>query len=205
MQSISEFIGKLSKRRNSATVFNPYRCEALAGNLKHYLEVMFGQSGRRVLLVGEAPGYKGCRITGIPFSSGKLFETVEHPILSRIKENITLDKIEAENTASMVWRYLADKSFTPLFWNAFPYHPHPKGQPNKNRAPSSIEIKQGKGYLKALADLYQPSLIAGIGRAGTHCAQQAFPALDITYIRHPSYGGKRDFVATMNRIFKLLP
>jgi len=24
----------------------------------------------KILIVGEAPGYKGCRITGIPFTSG---------------------------------------------------------------------------------------------------------------------------------------
>lgn len=202
MQGISEFVARLSKKRNSGTVFNPYRSQALANNLRHYLEVMFNLPGERILLVGEAPGYRGCRITGIPFSSGKLFETEQHPVLRIIQSNLTLNKIEAENTASMVWRYLADKAVTPLFWNAFPYHPHPKGQPDKNRAPTKVEIKQGKRYLKALADLYQPSLIAGIGRAGTDCSQQAFPEQPITYIRHPSYGGKKEFIATMDGIFK---
>lgn len=46
---------------------NPYRNEVCRYNLKHYLDYL---SGRRVdiMLIGEAPGYRGCALTGIPFT-----------------------------------------------------------------------------------------------------------------------------------------
>jgi len=201
MQNISEFIRELQSQDSTPIVSNPYLVNDLAENLRVYLEAMLKIKGKRILLVGEAPGYKGCKITGIPFSSGDVFETIEHPFLKKIKKKIKLDRIEKENTASIVWRYLADKKTTPLFWNSFPYHPHPKNDVNKNRAPSRQEIEQGVVYLRALNQLFKPKIIAGIGNAGVKCAQLAFPEIEVAYIRHPSFGGKMDFIKGMNTIF----
>jgi len=200
MHTILEFIDELKKQSNTETVFNPYLDENVSENLKAYLESMLNIDGKRILLVGEAPGYKGCKITGIPFTSGKVFENVEHPLLSGIKEKLNLRKIESENTATIVWNYLATKKTTPLFWNSFPYHPHPKSEENKNRAPTAEEIEQGVKFLHALNTIFQPQVIAGIGNSGVNCAQQAFPEMEIKYIRHPSFGGKSDFIEGMNEI-----
>ena len=107
---------------------------------------------------------------------------------------------KAENTAAIVWRYLSTRKTTPLFWNSFPFHPHPENSREKNRAPTSVEIDEGVVYLAALHRLYQPRVVAGIGKAGLKCAQRAFPDADIRYIRHPSYGGKREFSEGMDEI-----
>ncbi len=70
MKTIDRFIRRLKARSESEIVFNPYGNPELARNLKHYLLYLYEHSPNPVLLVGEAPGFRGCRLTGIPFSSG---------------------------------------------------------------------------------------------------------------------------------------
>ena len=200
MHTIAEFIDELKKQVNTTTVSNPYLDSGVAENLQVYLELMRNIDGKRILSVGEAPGYKGCKITGIPFTSGKVFENVKHPVLSSIKDKLKLSKIEAENTATIVWNYLATKNCTPLFWNSFPYHPHPEGNENKNRTPTDEEIEHGVKFLHALNIIFKPEVIAGIGNAGVSCAERAFPGMEIKYIRHPSFGGKSEFIEGVNEI-----
>jgi len=200
MFTILEIIDELKKQHNKLTVSNPYLEAGVAENLQLYLELMLKIDGKRILLVGEAPGYKGCKITGIPFTSGKVFENVNHPVLSGIKDNLILSKIESENTATIVWNYLVTKNDTPLFWNSFPYHPHLEGNKNKNRAPTNEEIEYGVKFLHALNAIFKPEIIAGIGNSGVDCAKRAFPEMEIKYIRHPSFGGKSEFIEGMNEI-----
>src|SRR5205823_6053994 len=67
------FIEKLARVPQSCSLTNQYAFSGEANsirraNLRLYLEQM--ASLRPVaLLVGEAPGYRGCRLTGIPFTS----------------------------------------------------------------------------------------------------------------------------------------
>ena len=67
MSDIENFVIDLTKQRNTATVSNPYLKQDIADNLHRYLVAMHKMKGKRIFLVGEAPGYKGCGITGIPF------------------------------------------------------------------------------------------------------------------------------------------
>lgn len=200
MNTIDKFIDELKSYKNNSKVSNPYWVEGVAANLKKYLEIMLTIKGKRVLLVGEAPGYRGCKITGIPFTSGNVIENVEHPVLMRLRGRMLLSEIKSENTATVVWNYLATKTNTPLFWNSFPFHPHYSENQNTNRAPSNDEIKYGVRYLRILHELFKPEQIAGIGQKGFKCAQQAFPDIATKYIRHPSYGGKLDFIKGMDEI-----
>jgi hypothetical protein len=202
MNPIEEFIMELAKQKNTSKIANPYLNDDLADNLRVYLTHMNKTQGKRVLLVGEAPGYKGCKMTGIPFTSGRVFEKIDHPLLKQIRPKLKISQLEAENTASIVWSYLSTRKSVPLFWNSFPFHPHPKGHVNKNRAPNAEEIKLGRDYLKKLYALYQPDRVAGIGHKGVECAKKSFPDEKIVYIRHPSYGGKSDFIWGMNNIIE---
>jgi len=211
MSKIESFLETLQRKKNTPTVTNPYLDDGVVNNLRLYLEYMFEhmsvQPGRRVLLVGEAPGYKGCRITGIPFSSVKVLMSTEHPLFDTIKSQLYLSDdalrdMASENTATIVWHYLVNKKTVPLFWNSFPFHPHPKGKKNKNRAPNSKEIAQGVAYLQQLYAIFQPEIVAGVGVKGVECARKAYPELSVKYIRHPSYGGKSEFVEGMNSIIQ---
>ncbi len=200
MSSIENFISKLKQQMDTPTVTNPYLNQDIADNLFLYLVAMNKIIGKRILLVGEAPGYKGCKITGIPFTSGKVFERFSHPLLKEIGWQLKLRQVESENTATIVWEYLSKQETIPLFWNAFPFHPHPPGNENINRTPTFHEISLGISYLKKIHSIFKPGVVAGIGSKGLECARKAFPEQDITYIRHPSFGGKYEFISGMDKI-----
>ena len=155
-----------------------------------------------MLLVGEAPGYKGCKLTGIPFSSGEIFSRFDHPFLQQLSQQVKIKDLSGENTATMVWEYLTERNITPLFWNSFPFHPHHADNPYTNRVPNSSEIQQGIGYLQSLAKIYKPDIIAGIGNKGSKCARLTLPNQNIPNIRHPSFAGKRDFIAGMDGLLQ---
>ncbi len=201
--AIQKFIRQLKQQPNTATIGNPYLTRQLATNLRYYLEAMLQvDENPKILLVGEAPGHKGCKLTGIPFSSGEIFSRFEHPLLQKLGQQVKIKDLAGENTATMVWDYLTQRNITPLFWNSFPFHPHHTNNPFSNRAPNSQEIQQGIAYLQSLAKIYKPDIIAGIGHKGSKCARLAFPNQDITSIRHPSFGGKRDFISGMDKLIK---
>lgn len=207
MNSIDVFVAQLRQQKNTDRIQNPYRRKVLADNLSVYLYAMqrhwLKQTSPRVLMVGEAPGYKGCMLTGVPFSSGRIYADIDHPFLLSLKAKLTLKTSEAENTASIVWRYLAVNNHLPLFWNAFPFHPHDAGNTQSNRAPTRVEVGQGEGYLCQLNEIFKPSVVVGVGRKGVLAAQGAFPDRNVVAVRHPSYGGKADFVKGMDEVFKL--
>ncbi len=200
MRNISKFVNRLCERSNSEVVFNPYHDDKLAHNLEKYLQFMKTEKGNKILLVGEAPGYAGCKMTGIPFTSGQAIYQFDHPLLKKLRHTVSLRKVESEKTATIVWEFLAKKGSTPLFWNSFPFHPHPKNSPEENRAPTKAEVEEGVSYLHELFDIFKPTIIGGLGRAGERCSQRAFKDKSILYIRHPSRGGKPKFIEGMDRI-----
>jgi len=202
MDHIKLFLEKLAQRAHRRQCHNPYRNPDLAENLYQYLLAVNKLNQQPILLVGEALGFKGGRLTGIPFSCGDIFTRFNHPLLTELKPKLSLTSQESENTATMVWEYLTEKQQTPLFWNAFPFHPYQYRRPKSNRAPSAKEIQQGSLYLKQLAEIFRPAVIAGIGRKGQSCAQQTFPERTIDCIRHPSFGGKQKFISGMDALFK---
>ena len=202
MISIKNFVDGLARCGNRPKTFNPYKNPNLATNLYQYLLAVKKFNRQPVLLVGEALGFKGGRLTGIPFSCGDIFTRFDHPLLTELKPKLSLTSQESENTATMVWEYLTERQQTPLFWNAFPFHPYQYRRPQTNRAPRIKEIEQGCHYLQQLADIFQPPTIAGIGRKGQLAAQKAFPNETVQCIRHPSFGGKREFIEGMDKLFK---
>ncbi len=190
----------LEQRPHSETVTNPYRLPHRSANLGHYLKAMADRRGRRILVIGEALGYRGGLGTGIPISSCGLFKQAPHPFLRRLARDLAYRGRTREATASIVWEYLANRRTLPLFWNAFPFHPHRRNEPESNRGPTQQEIHEGLSALQLLADWYHPERIAGLGRHGTRAAQIAFPKHQVRALRHPSYGGKQEFIQGMDRL-----
>jgi uracil-DNA glycosylase len=141
--------------------------------LASYLEA---RSRASLLLVGEAPGYRGARISGIPFTSERQL-TGDGP---------------GEATATIVHRVLDELGIADdiLLWNVVPTHP---GSATSNRAPTRAEVAQGRSFADELASGRQ---VVAVGRI-------AHAALGGTYVRHPSHGGATEFAAALHALIEL--
>ena len=149
---IEGFVKKLADYTNfdNSKVMNQYHksCEyskQTCTNLYLYLKNI-SKLKPTILLVGEAPGYKGCKKSGIPFTSERILK--ENPFFGLENGYIIRKekKPESESTATKIWQELNNikHQFLPLFWNSFPFHPYQvdiKTKKEKNRHPSEYEIE----------------------------------------------------------------
>ena len=162
------FVTRLAAAQIGAT-FNFYREGDGAAvrrlRLREYLEQ---RGDAEVLLVGEAAGYRGARVSGIPFTSERQL-TGGDP---------------AEASATIVHRVLAELGATDriLLWNVVPTHP---GTATTNRPPSRVEIAGGAVFAHELA----------CGRSVIAVGRLAAAALGAPSVRHPSHGGASAFAA----------
>ena len=168
-------------------------------NLRRYLLHM-AQRRPQTLLVMEAPGYRGCRLTGVPVTSRKiLLEGVPELDLFgatqgyQNPQDVGFERVYGEQSATIVWGTLAQLGTVPLIWNTYPFHPHKAGQPLTNRKPRKPELHIGAACLRQMLALFAPQQVIAIGNV----AHETLTTLDIatTKVRHPAQGGKNDFVA----------
>lgn len=130
------------------------------------------------MLVGEAAGYRGARVSGIPFTS----------------ERQLTGAGSAEATATIVHDVLRDLGIEEdvLLWNVVPTHPHRPGAPASNRPPTRAEVEASRPFLHALAAAGPSNrLVLAVGRL----AQREVGG---PYIRHPSHGGANAFRETLS-------
>ena len=169
----SSLVERLAAARIGET-FNQYAhapalCERLAAYLARRAEAP-------ILLVGEAAGYRGARVSGLPFTSERQL-TGEGP---------------AEATATIVHRVLAELGLEEqvLLWNVVPTHPHRRGEPHSNRPPTRAEVVDARGFADELA---RNRRVVSVGRL-------AETALGAPYVRHPSHGGAEAFREGLARL-----
>jgi uracil-DNA glycosylase len=161
----TSFVERLARARIGET-FNQYTdSEMRRDRLERYL------GARRhapLLLVGEAPGYRGTRVSGIPLTSERQL-TGTGP---------------AEATATIVQAVLAELGIANdvLLWNVVPTHP---GTETSNRAPTRLEIEASAPFLAELA----------AGRRAIAIGRVAHARLGGPYVRHPAHGGAAAFRA----------
>ena len=193
------FVQLLAAQQSSADIFNPYAAAHAGGALRAarlacYLGLM--RRGRpSLLLLGEAPGYRGGAMSGLPFTSMETLRLM--PLLAPCAALAGGDPPgpQREATATMVWSTIASmpECAPPLLWNIFPWHPHRAGVRRSNRPPTAAEIRAGQDVLKRLLALIPVRHVAAVGQK----AARALTALGVahTLLRHPSHGGKRRFQA----------
>lgn len=157
-------------------------------NLSLYIEQMLDVKPL-ILFIGEAPGYRGCGITGIPFTDEYTLAT--HPFfVGHAYEFGTPPASEA--TAKCVWSCINE--VVPLMWNIYPFHPFGKNEAT-NRKPNGDEIRLGKEIAKRFISLFPIERVYAVGRT----AQVFSP--EVEYIRHPSHGGQSVFKKSCEMIF----
>lgn len=149
-----------------------------------------------MILIGEAPGYLGCRRTGVPFTSEPLLLAgVDPPGLFGAARGFRLagDSVRTggEQTATIVWRELGRHGLVALGWNAWPFHPHRPGNPTSNRPPRVSELAQGRHFLRAFLDLAPGVPLVAMGNS----AASSLTTLGLPHskLRHPAQGGARLF------------
>jgi hypothetical protein len=162
---VAAFVAELARTRIGET-FNQYRDSPVRrARLRSYLEA---RSDAQFLLVGEAAGYRGARVSGIPFTSERQL-TGAGP---------------AEASATIVHRVLAELGIEDevLLWNVVPTHP---GTTCSNRPPRAAEVHAGLAFFQRLA---ARRIVVPVGRVAER-------ALGLPGIRHPSLGGAAAFRA----------
>ena len=196
MESIDKFISKLAEYRSNCAVTNMYKgefedAEIRQNNLRLYLQQM-KELKPSILFLGEAPYYKGARLTGIPFTSEVI---IKDELFFDNKDGSqyvnSSDNLDWELSASIVWGKISGLSDKPLLWNIFPFHPHQAEDILSNRTPSKKELLIGKEYLKMLLEIFDFKKIIVLGRKAE--SQLRDMELDYHYVRHPANGGKREF------------
>ena len=168
MVALEAFVETLAAARVGRT-YNQYaegpRAALLRHRLASYLALRWDAP---ILLVGEAPGYRGARVSGIPFTSERQL-TGAGP---------------AEATATIVHRTLRELDLEDgvLLWNVVPTHP---GTKCSNRRPTAEEVEAGRRFTEFLA---RSRRVIPVGRIAER-------ALGIAGVRHPSRGGAKEFRA----------
>ena len=173
-------------------------------NLELYLQEMLDRQPK-VLLVGEAPGFRGMRITGVPFTnrvilggpanSFGLFGPGKGYVLPPEAAGVA-----AEPTATVLWQVLEEVGALPLLWSAFPWHTHKPGKPLSNRTPRPSETMLGTPFWQELAELFGTASIVAVGNVAQHSLQRS--GLNVPKIRHPAHGGRSGFKQGLEQLLE---
>jgi hypothetical protein len=146
------------------------------------------------VLIGEASGYQGCRMSGIPFTSERLVIAGSIPRVTCGGQRLsTRARPWSEPSATVVWSTLHELGIAErtVLWNAFPWHPHRPQQPLSNRTPLPAERALGLAVLAGLLAQFPHAQVFAVGRhAELSLHEIGQPA---TALRHPSMGGAARF------------
>lgn len=143
-----------------------------------------------VILVGEAPGYQGCHVTGIPFTSERLVIAGSIPRVSAEAPRLSSRRLPwSEPSATTVWGILHQLGLAErtVLWNAYPWHPYKPGNRQSNRTPTPAEREAGVPVLRALLAAFPHARVFAVGRTAEASMRDAGQAAEA--LRHPSMGG----------------
>jgi hypothetical protein len=147
------------------------------------------------ILCGEAPGYLGCRHSGIAFTSERLLLHGKVPRIASLNHRLTKRALSySEPSATIVWKALYNLGIeqTTVLWNSLQMHPHKSDNEKSNRTPTSIEIEIGRPALRMLVAAFPSAKVVAVGKKaeGLLSSMGLVPAATV---RHPANGGAPAF------------
>lgn len=195
-------------------VFNPYadRCvvhdvsDAPARRAKALLKFLEAAAKTEIdaLWIGRDLGHRGGRRTGLALTDDV------HLAIHATRWNVSVERattgaVVAERTAAVIWSMLALVPAPVFLWNVFPLHPHETGDPFSNRSHKPHERAVGEQLLAELIVMLRPRRLVAIGNDAAKTASRFAGNADVVQVRHPSYGGQRDFVRQVRCLYDLKP
>ena len=147
------------------------------------------------ILVGEAPGYQGCRYSGMAFTSERLLLEGAIPRIPALEDRLsTRTPPFSEPSATIVWKVLKSLRIaeTTILWNALQMHPHDPLDPWTNRTPSSAELALGASALRMLLAAFPAAKVVAVGKKA-ELQMVAIGVTPVATVRHPANGGATAF------------
>jgi uracil-DNA glycosylase len=192
-------------------VFDPWNAispddiapDAVAGR-RQRLRLHLSAPAPRLLLIGEAPGYQGTRITGCPFTSEALLLEDGAPRIGKLRDRLTSRRLPwREPSSTIVWRALREQGLMDqtLLWGAFPWHPYGATRLS-NRAPNESEKDVGAVLLHQLIAALPDVTVVAVGNVAADSLRKL--GVNADKIRHPSNGGAAAFRAGLASMAKHL-
>lgn len=192
-------------------VFNPYadqcpvhdRADAVASRRKNLLQYLKAAVDIEIdtIWMGRDLGYRGGRRTGLALTDEYHLPEMNLRYPGTSFTQATVGPALAERTATEIWAVLRALQLPPLLWNVFPFHPHEPGNPFTNRKFTNSELKQVYELNSMLIKGLNVRRVVAIGQdAFTYAGKFG---VEVIAIRHPSYGGIKDFRNGMSALYNI--
>ena len=149
------------------------------------------------ILAGEAPGYQGCRYSGIAFTSERLLGEGSIPRIPALACRLSTRRLPfSEPSATIVWKtlYRLGIAERTILWNAMQLHPYRPDNLWSNRTPTPDEISLGEPAMQMLIEAFPAARIVAVGKKSEGLLRE----MDIPItgsVRHPANGGATQFAA----------
>lgn len=181
-------------------VCNPYQDEVpgldrpgAARQRRRNLEAYLEQVGQpRMVLLGEALGFRGGRFSGIAFTSerqlaGSADRRLAWATDPPFRPTSSNPALWLEPSGSVVWDTLGGRPNGVLLWNSFPWHPSGARGPLSNRTPERSLFLGNLHILERLLEAVGDARVLAVGKTA-HAALAAL-GREVPLLRHPAHGG----------------
>ncbi len=164
-------------------------------NLRSYLESL--PERPPFFLLGEAPGWHGCRFSGVPFTSEMQLAKGSLPFQGRISSHAGAP--HAETSATIFWEALRPRHPHFFVWSSLPFHPYQPGNPLSYRTPTRQEMRLCLPIVRQIIQIFAPENVLAVGRV----AEQVLSWLEVPFqpVRHPAHGGAAQFKTGISEVF----
>ncbi len=147
------------------------------------------------ILVGEAPGYQGCRYSGVAFTSERLLGEGAIPRIPALQGRLSDRRLPfSEPSATIVWKtlYRLGIAERTILWNALQLHPYRSDNLWSNRTPSPEEISLGEPTMRLLISAFPNAKVVAVGKKAEGLLEEMGIAVTGA-VRHPANGGATEF------------